>query len=189
LKISQHMKASQMVMGSPGRNSSPVTIAVFLLRRNIAGCGENVPCYKFPVVCKIAHSQLICGARMRSIKTTMTGQVDGHHSLPGACSRLFSRSQSYKRFGGDAAGSRLFGRKNRRPLLSRDAIALPPLGYGGLAHGNIGREVFQRRPQTDNVTEGAEISHRRSLRTIGPKTQGQTGLRLRKMFRTSCPHD
>lgn len=147
----------------------------------------NLPCHQFPIVCKIAHSQVICGARMRSI-TTMTGQVDGHHSLPGACSRLFSRSQSYKRFGGDAAGSRLFGRKNRGPLLSGNAVSLPPLRYGWLANGHVGCKLLQGGPQTDNVSERAKISHALSLRTIGPKTQGQTGLRLRKMFRTSCPH-
>jgi hypothetical protein len=73
--------------GSPGRNSSPVTIAVFLLRRNIAGCGENVPCYKFPVVCKIAHSQLICGARMRPI-TTMRGWFYGQTRGDGTDSGL-----------------------------------------------------------------------------------------------------
>lgn len=141
---------------------------VKLLRLNMPTCGEIVPCYVFPVVYRIAHGRLICGARMRSKKTTMTGQVDEHHSFSGACSRLFFRGQGNKRLGGDAAGARLLCRENRRPLLSRNAIALPPLGYGWLAHGHVGREVLQRGPQADDISERAKFSHTRSLRTIGP---------------------
>lgn len=147
----------------------------------------NFPCAEFPTESDY-ESGWRPGAQMRPKIKTMLGASNGHHSLPGACSRLFSRSQSYKGLGGDAAGSRLFGRKNRGPLLSGNAVSLPPFRYGWLANGHVGCKLLQGGPQTDNVTERAKISHALSLRTIGPKTQGQTGLRLRKMFRTSCPH-
>lgn len=142
--------------------------SVKLPRRNSVGCGENVPCYAFPVVYRFGHGRLICDARMRSKKTTSAGQVDEHHSFSGACSRLFFGGQGNKRFRGDAARSSLLSRENRRPLLSRNAIALPPLGYGWLAHGHVGREVLQGGPQADDISERAKFSHTRSLRTIGP---------------------
>ena len=80
-----------------------------------------------------------------------------------------ARSQSDKRLSLQSGFHCDFSRQDRRPPLSGNAIALPPLRYGGRLGADVRCQSFPRAPEFDQVAERCYFRcHARAYRTIGP---------------------
>ncbi len=80
---SQYVRKVVMMNSSPVPNTEP---EVARPRKNTVL--PIFPCARFPTDSQYESTRRR-GAQMRPTTTTMAGQVDEHHSFPGACSRLF----------------------------------------------------------------------------------------------------
>jgi hypothetical protein len=160
------MMSSVVMIVPPWNYGSGLSLkqTVTQLRRESATCGVYVSCVRHRTVPCWLHD-----ARMR--RESETGKRrNGNFAIHGQSTTTssFTGGQFNQCLGSNAARSGLLCRKDRRPPFGGDTVALPPLQNCGDTRTDIRSQRFWRRPEVDNVSEGAESSHAPQLRTISP---------------------